>query len=116
MEPRIINSELLTSGWFSLGFLVLGAIGSVLYSPKWHNLVYLASAYDVAPLPFTVLAVLGILTGIHTVAIFLVDRWLTNRTGHFLPTLFFACSDRNFIDYVKHRHLIICANGIKIEK
>jgi hypothetical protein len=52
MERRVINSKLLTSGWFSLGFLVLGAIGSVLYSPKWHNLVYLASAYDVAPLPF----------------------------------------------------------------
>jgi hypothetical protein len=39
MERRIINSKLSTSGWFSLGFLVLGAIGSVLYSPKWHNQV-----------------------------------------------------------------------------
>ena len=148
MERRVINSKLLASDWFSLGFLVLGAIGSVLYSPKWHNqvfawigpfclwyffrlcnlkgnflwfafgtiLVYPASAYDVAPLPFTVLAVLGILTGIHTIAIFLVDRWITNRTGHFLSTLFFACHDRNSIDHVKHRHLILCANGIKIEK
>jgi hypothetical protein len=31
MERRVINSKLLTSGWFSLGFLVLRAIGSVLY-------------------------------------------------------------------------------------
>jgi hypothetical protein len=65
MERKIINSKLLTSGWFSLGFLV-------------------------SPPPFTVLAVLGILTGIRTIAIFLVDRWLTNRTGHFLSTFVFS--------------------------
>jgi len=132
MERRIINSKLLTTGWFSLGFLVVGVIGSILYSPKWHNqvfawigpfcllyffrlcklkgkflwfalatiFIYLASAYDVAPLPFTVLAVLGILSGIHTMIIFLVDRWLTNRTGHFLSTLFFpsACVFLEFLN------------------
>ena len=93
MQRRITNSKLLTSGWFSLGFLVLGAIGSVLYCPKWHNQVFAR----IGPFCLWYFFRLCYLKGkflwfaFENILVYLAsaDRWLTTRTGHFLSTLFF---------------------------
>ena len=63
-------------------------------------LIYLFSAYDVVPLAFTFLTALAALSAIHTMIIFTLDRLLTNRTNHFVSTLFFpsACVLLEFIN------------------
>src|SRR5689334_11461141 len=47
------------------------------------------SSYDVAPFPLPVLAIISVIDILKTLAIYLMDRWFSKRSSHFITTFVF---------------------------
>ena len=70
--------------WFLLALIVSQMIGS----------------YDVAPFPLPVLAIVSVINVIKVFAVYLIDRWISKKSNHFITTLIFPAAfvTKEFLD------------------
>ena len=102
LSPRI-NIGLFA--WISpLAILIFFRLGSIRKKWLWFvpamTLVTVISLYEAIPFPFPVLVVIALASSLVMALIFQLDRWLFQKTNHFLVTLFLpaAMVTREFID------------------
>ncbi|HEX4849271.1 MAG TPA: hypothetical protein VFV08_00630, partial [Puia sp.] len=79
-----------------LSFLYYFRISHIKRKVLWFFLIYtissVISAKDVAPFPFPVLFIVGLIQTFKATMVYLADRWIVKKSGQFFSTLFFPAA------------------------